>query len=452
MPTQSEIINANFKYLNGKIDEIELFKFPNAIITGNPDIDHGQVSNFSNVDFLQFPFLVDLTNRRFRAEFCFTTGDDVTTQQNILDSEFGLALAIKNGKGLMAIGHNGTSWAGQVVGNFNIQPRTTYYAKLIGSRINYQTQLSDNGTDYTIDMNFGSTQSPYPRTMFIGGSPDLFGPGTAHPFKGSINLNKCFLYIEEQLVWQGMDDAGLATRADVSLDNLDAAGQAKFDAKQNKLNQGDNIILTPQEDGTVTISATGGGASISTIIDKNSTDETASSSKAVWDKVNVLEDKYVGGDADYVVEGTGKLANVGGRDFLKNREGLAYGMVYKTNAGYMGCVLASETADAVRIDPPYDEPAGTFEYGGKTYYYSTGSYFMPSGPIELGLLKIDTTETMTFEDSREAGLYCVQQGFSVLEKGLVSRVDDLESKIGNFATKEYVDNIVGDIETQLAEI
>lgn len=253
MPNQSEIINANFNYLNQKIKDIELFKFPNAIIAGNPTIESGQVSGFSGTSFLQFPFLVDLTNRRFRAEFCFTTGDDVTTQQNILDSQFGLALAIKNGKGLMAIGHNGTNWAGQVVGSINIQPRTTYYANLTWSRINYQTQLSTNGIDYTADMNFGSTQSPYPRTMFIGGSPDLFGPGTAHPFKGSINLNKCFLYIEEQLVWQGMDDAGLATRADISLDNLDAAGQAKFDAKQDKLIAGDNIIIN----GNV-ISSTGG--------------------------------------------------------------------------------------------------------------------------------------------------------------------------------------------------
>lgn len=78
-----------------------------------------------------------------------------------------------------------------------------------------------------------------------------------------------------------------------------------------------------------------------------------------------MEDKYIGGNTDFVVEDTGKLASVGGRDFYKNREGLAYGMVYKSNAGYMGCVLASETSDTVRIDPPYDEPAGTFEYSGK---------------------------------------------------------------------------------------
>lgn len=62
---------------------------------------------------------------------------------------------------------------------------------------------------------------------------------------------------------------------------------------------------------------------------------------------------------------------------------------------------------------------------------------MPYGPVELGILKVDTTETMTFEDSREAAMYCVQQSVSVLEKGLVTRVEDLENI--DFATKEELE-------------
>lgn len=219
--------------LKGKVQEIESARVPNAIIVGSPIIQQGQISGFSNEDYMQFPFLVDLTNKRFTINFCFTTGDDVTTQQNILDSYFGLALAIRNGKGLMAISHNGTSWMGEIVGTMTIDPNTTYYAQLSWNRINYQTKLSTDGTIFTPDMNFGSIQSPYPRTMFIGGSPDLFGPGTAHPFKGSINFYKCSFYEEDVEKWQGMDDVGLATRATTSLDNLDAAGQARFDAKAN---------------------------------------------------------------------------------------------------------------------------------------------------------------------------------------------------------------------------
>lgn len=234
LATVSKTVVGAINELDTKVEEIEAARFPNAIIIGEPTISQGQVSNFTTANYLQFPFVVDLTNRRFTAEFCFTTGDDVTTQQNILDSQFGLALAIANGKGLMAISHNGTSWAGSVVGTMTISPNTTYYAKLSWNRINYQTQLSTDGSTYTPDMNFGSTQSPYPRTMFIGGCSGTAIGHTAHPFKGTINLNKCRLYIEDVEVWQGMDDVGLATRATVSLDNLDARGEARFDAKQDK--------------------------------------------------------------------------------------------------------------------------------------------------------------------------------------------------------------------------
>ena len=273
--------------LSDEIDDLRLFKFPNAIIVGEPNIDHGQVSGFSADNYLQFPFIVDLHNRPFQIDFSFTTGNDVTTQQNILDSNFGLALAIANGHGLMAISHNGTSCAGSVTGSLDIQPNTTYYARLSWNRMNYQTQLSTDGSSFTPDMNFGSTQSPFPRTMFIGGCKSEVTGHTPHPFGGTINLNKALLTVEGNVIWQGMDDAGLATRADVSLDNLDEAGQAKFDAKansadlsahtengtihvtasdkiawsqkQNKLVAGENITI---DESTNTISATGGGSGL----------------------------------------------------------------------------------------------------------------------------------------------------------------------------------------------
>lgn len=230
----TDTIQGHLQSLHDNIKDIELFKFPNAIIIGEPNIDHGQVSGFTANDYLQFPFILDLHNRPFQIDFCFTTGNDVTTQQNILDSQFGLALAIRNGKGLMAISHNGTSWIGEIVGTRNIEPNTTYYARLSWNRINYQTQLSTDGTTYVADMNFGSTQSPYPRTMYIGGCSGSIIGHTPHPFGGTINLNYAYLTVDGNVIWQGMDDAGLATRADISLDNLDEIGQAKFDAKADK--------------------------------------------------------------------------------------------------------------------------------------------------------------------------------------------------------------------------
>lgn len=225
---QTDTVQGHLQTLHDNIKDIELFKFPNATIIGEPIIQNGQVSGFTAENYLQFPFILDLHDKPFVIDFCFTTGNDVTTQQNILDSEFGLALAIANGKGLMAISHNGTSWAGSIVGTLAIQPNTTYYARMSWNRMNYQTQLSTDGTTYTPDMNFGSTQSPYPRTMFIGGCSGSAIGHTPHPFSGTINMNYAYLTVDGNIIWQGMDDAGLATRMTTDVSNITEAGKERI--------------------------------------------------------------------------------------------------------------------------------------------------------------------------------------------------------------------------------
>lgn len=212
--------------IEDKIKDLELFKFPNAVIVGEPHIDNGQISGFSNADYLMFPFIVDVRNRPFEINVAFTTGSDVTTQQNILDSVFGLALAIQNGRGIMAMSSNGTGWdIGLTTGSYPLFANTTYYAKITWDGTTYKTAISTNGELYVDDMSLISSLGLFPTTIYIGGSNDIFGPSSAHPFKGSINLNKASLTISGLPVWQGMDDAGLSTRADVSLSNIDEAGK-----------------------------------------------------------------------------------------------------------------------------------------------------------------------------------------------------------------------------------
>lgn len=254
--SQSDLMS-KFDNIDDKIKEIELFKFPNAVIIGEPTIQNGQVSDFSTVSYLQFPFILDLHEKAFQIDMCFTTATNVQTQQNILDSNFGLALAIQNGKGIMAISSNGTSWdIGNTTGSINIQSNTTYYARLIWNRLQYKTQISTDGINYVDDMVIVDTRRPYPRTMFIGGCDQLETGHTGHPFLGTINMNKCSLSVMGNVIWQGMDDAGLSTRADISLSNLDEEGKAKFDAKQDKLIAGEGIEIVDN-----VITATGGGGS-----------------------------------------------------------------------------------------------------------------------------------------------------------------------------------------------
>lgn len=224
--------------VKAKVDELELFKFPNANIIGEPLIENGNISRFSAADYLVFPFVVDVRNRPFTISMCFTTGSNVTTQQNILDSYFGMALAIQNGRGIMALSSNGSSWdIGLVTGSIALQPNRTYYARVSWDGTAYKTALSEDGVTYTDDMQANSAVGPYPTTMYIGASPNIFGAGSAHPFGGTINLNKCSLQVAGLDVWQGMDDAGLSTRADLSLSNLDADGEKHFDYRYLKEHQ-----------------------------------------------------------------------------------------------------------------------------------------------------------------------------------------------------------------------
>lgn len=213
--------------LNDKIHDIELFKFPNATIIGNPTINDGQVSDFTANDYLNFPFLVDFKNRPFVINMCFTTGSDVNSQHNIMDSKFGLAIAVQNSHFIAAISTNGSSWdLGANSGTYTVLPNTTYYVSFAWDGSKYELSYSLDKESYIIDISIPGTKSPYPKQVYIG-IGDVGGTNP-HPFNGIINLNYCNLYISGNLAWQGMDDAGLATRLAVDMSNIDPDGVAKI--------------------------------------------------------------------------------------------------------------------------------------------------------------------------------------------------------------------------------
>lgn len=211
-----EEVDSKDDVLRERINEIELSKFPNVTIFGEPTILQGQVSNFSADDYLEFPFMVDFRGRPFEINFTFTTGDDIDSQQNILDSDFGLAFAIRSKHIVLAVSYNGTSWALERTGSLVLESQKTYRIRISWDGSSYKVQYSiDGGTTYIDDITFDSTQTPYPKQMYIG-----VGKLASNYFKGSINLNYADVKISDHVIWQGVDDAGLALRADINLENI----------------------------------------------------------------------------------------------------------------------------------------------------------------------------------------------------------------------------------------
>lgn len=213
--------------LDAKIKDLELFKYPNVTIIGTPIVNNGQISGFSDTSYLRFPFLVDFRSQAFEINMCFTTGANVTNQENIFDSDFGLAFAIRSGRFVIAISTNGTNWdMGEGVGSHVVQPNTTYYVKLSWDKTRYDLSYSFDGVAYTSDIVKVGGVQPYPKPIFIGVGENFVS--IMNHFSGTINLNNANLKINGEVVWSGMDDAGLSTRADVSLSNIDADGEQRI--------------------------------------------------------------------------------------------------------------------------------------------------------------------------------------------------------------------------------
>lgn len=203
-----------------EVEEAKLFKFPNATIKGDLNINHGQVSGFSNENYLALPFAFNVAGKAFELNLAFTTGSDITIPQNIIGSKFCLAAYIQSGKLTTRISTSGTNWEISKESSFTVTPNTTYHIKLSYDRLQYKLQYSTDGKEYSQSWVEVNPNHPAEGLIYIG-----VGNNFNNPFGGIINLNKCELLINNQHYWEGMDDAGLATRLATDLSNIDDEGR-----------------------------------------------------------------------------------------------------------------------------------------------------------------------------------------------------------------------------------
>lgn len=199
--------------------------FPAVTIFGQPHIEGPQISGFSANDYLQFPFVVNFAGRPWELHFDIATGAEVNQQHNIFDSNFGLAFAFANGHFVMAMSSNGTSWdLGANEGTHAILPNQTYHIRMSWDGSIYKLEFSTDEVTWTTDITVASTASLYPRQIVIG--KDIF-TGT-HFYNGSINFAHAQLKIAGLVVWEGMEEIGVATRMAIDMSNIDEEGKQKL--------------------------------------------------------------------------------------------------------------------------------------------------------------------------------------------------------------------------------
>lgn len=218
--------------VDNKIQDISMAKSPNVVITGDLNVNNGQLSGFTSNDYCQFPYQVDLRNKEFEILFHCKT-DILGRNQSIMGSHFGLNFAIHytEGRNLFAIG---LSWAGEewdVVkeGTHDIQAGVSYLVSISWKTAEnnhkyYTVKYSlDDGETWTTDISIQSGISLSTQTIYIG-----VNYAKQQPFGGVIDLNQAKLYINDQLEWQGMDDLGVATRMAKDASNVDESGKERI--------------------------------------------------------------------------------------------------------------------------------------------------------------------------------------------------------------------------------
>ena len=211
---------SDYLTLKNRVDELETFRTPNIVIYGNPNINNGQISGFNSNNYGQIPFITNFNKKPFKIYFSFQTGNNVTNQQNLFDSKFGLAFAIRNLHFVLAYGTDGTKWDNEIVGTHTILPNTTYYVSIdymmneLSIRISTESfdNLTYDGGEMLSDF------TPYPTQIIIG--KDLTN---SYIFGGIINLNYCSLLIDGVVKWEGMNIG--TSKLNLDLSNINEEGK-----------------------------------------------------------------------------------------------------------------------------------------------------------------------------------------------------------------------------------
>lgn len=191
--------------LNSRIDKIERSSNPNMNVIGNPIFKEGSVSGFSANDYMVFPAQVSVGQSSVELYLSFSTGIVGTDQQNLLDSNKGLAFAIRNGKFITAISINGTDWFGEDEGD-TVRAESAYEIKMTftyeGGQYIVRTFVKENNEWKQMGSGISANAPAYSTTTYLGG---VNPQATNHIFLGSINLNECRMVFDGNEVWSGYD-------------------------------------------------------------------------------------------------------------------------------------------------------------------------------------------------------------------------------------------------------
>ena len=114
------------------------------------------------------------------------------------------------GKLMLHLTSNGSSWdvINQLTGNKTFTINSHYFIKFSFTGTEYivsysEDQNLDENTQWVEDIKVSSTQTIYASTRNVCIGNHVFGADSQYPFSGKINLNNCYIKLNNDIVWRG---------------------------------------------------------------------------------------------------------------------------------------------------------------------------------------------------------------------------------------------------------
>ena len=186
-------------------EKIYDFNHPNFNIQGTPTLNNGITSNFSSSDYL------DLGNFDFSGDYEIVlkfkmpeTDSDTTTFKPFFDSKtnvyFNIAVTSykdDNKRRIHSNSGDGSSWYTDIQGNTPLELNTEYYVKVVRSGTTRTMYLSTDNVTWSEEGSVEDTYN-YSSDYCLGAASYM---GSTEIFKGTIDLTKCYIKVNNKLVW-----------------------------------------------------------------------------------------------------------------------------------------------------------------------------------------------------------------------------------------------------------
>ena len=184
----------------------------NATEIGNINFntDTGVASGFSNDDYLQLPQAFNPGNNPWEIKVKFST-DNSSTDRGILQcssdssTRWGVVLLLSSNWTLwFAVSTDGANWDLSADTTQTLQPNSTYYVKIGWTGTEYYLNLSSDNETYEHCISIESTSHIYES---LGHT--RLGSYYIYPYTSSIDLNDCYIKINNEIWWNGTSIAGI---------------------------------------------------------------------------------------------------------------------------------------------------------------------------------------------------------------------------------------------------